>query len=48
MELAVYQDDHKDISGVNRVFWERSETRTYTVGLSVGTALGEKVSTALI
>ncbi len=42
-----YADDHQGVTNVDRVFWEGEETKTYTVGLSVGIANGASVSAGL-
>ena len=33
--VNAYPDDHKDITGTDRTFWEGGETTTYTAGISV-------------
>lgn len=42
-----YPDDYQNVSNMNRTFWEGGETKTLTVGVSVGVANAASVSAGL-
>ncbi len=45
--VSGYADDFKNVAGVDRSFWEGGSTTTYSIGVSVGAAMGPNVSAGL-